>query len=404
MHVAVVFGGPSVEHDVSIITAQQVMAVLDQSHEVVPVYVAPDGAFWTGDALRDVASFAAQPPKDARPIELRLGTRTPFVEPASGRFAKDRPVAVDVVVNAIHGTGGEDGKLLGALELSGVPYVGRGVAAAAVAMDKHLAKAVVAAAGIEVLPHELVARSRWEQDPEGVKAAARAQGATVVVKPATLGSSIGVARVETDDDDALTDALDLALELDRQAVIEPFAAGATELNVAVVGRPDGELLVSEVERPLGGEELLSFEDKYLRGGGGGKGGGAKGSGGGAKGAGGGGAKDGGSMAAQDRVIPADVPDAWRDAVKDAAQRAHRALRLAGVVRYDFFVLDDGARVCLNEPNTVPGSFAFYLFEAIGVTFPQLLDRLLQIAVEEQREERSTTRSFESSLLGLHIPS
>ena len=384
--VGVLFGGPSVEHDVSIITAQQAMAVLGERHEVIPLYLAADGRLWTGEALRDVAAFATQPPTGARPIELRIGGSTPFVEPGGGRFSKPKDVHVDVVINAIHGTGGEDGTLLGALELAQVPYVGRGVTAAAVGMDKHLAKLVIKAAGIDVLDHERIERAEWEADPDAVVRRARERfPGDAVVKPVTLGSSIGVARCT--DEHELREALELAFELDRQAIVEPFATGAVELNVAVLGRPGEIVAVSEVERPIGSESGLSFEDKYMSAGG--------------KGAKGSSDKTGG-MAAQDRVIPADVDPAWREAVKERAVRAHHALRLAGVTRFDFFVLDDGARFVLNEPNTVPGSFAFYLFEPVGLPFDELVERLIDIAVAESREERSTTRVFESALLSLHL--
>ena len=385
--VGVLFGGPSVEHDVSIITAQQAMAVLAERHEVVPLYVAGDGRMWTGDALRDVGAFASQPPAGGTPIELRIGGATPFVEPPSGRFAKQKDVHVDVVINAIHGTGGEDGKLLGALELAQVPYVGRGVAAAAVGMDKHLAKLVAKAAGVDVLEHERIERSDCEADAGAVVRRARERfPGESVVKPATLGSSIGVARCSSEDD--LREALELAFELDRQAIVEPFATGAVELNVAVLGRPGEIVAVSEVERPIGSDSGLSFEDKYLHAGG--------------KAAKGGGGDKTGGMAAQDRIIPADVDPAWREAVKERAVRAHHALRLAGVTRFDFFVLDDGARFVLNEPNTVPGSLAFYLFEPVGLPFHELTERLIEIALAESREERSTTRTFESALLSLHL--
>jgi D-alanine-D-alanine ligase len=403
--VAVVFGGTSVEHDVSIITAQQVMAVLGERHEVVPIYIAIDGRWWTGPELLSIESFASQPPAGARPLELRLGSRTPFVEPSTSRLRRDQEVPVDVVINAIHGTSGEDGTLLGALELAGIPYAGRGVTAAAVSMDKHLAKVVVADAGVDVLEHLRIERYEWEQSPAEVLARVRERfGGDVVVKPVTLGSSVGVQRCAPDGGE-LEEALELAFELDRQAMVEPFAAGAVELNVAVLGRPGEELVVSEVERPIGGEGGLSFEDKYLRGGAKGKRGGAPAKGKRAVAAGGAGAKgagEGGGMAAADRVIPADVDPAWREAVKERAVAAHRALRLAGVVRYDFFVLDDGARFVLNEPNTVPGSFAFYLFDAIGFGFDALVERLIEIALAESREERSTTRAFESALLSLHV--
>lgn len=415
--VGVVFGGPSVEHDVSIITAQQAMAVLSERHAVIPLYVGKDGRWWTGEELREVSAFTQSPPRGARPVQLRLGSPdAPFVEPSTSRLRGDRALPIGVVLNAIHGTGGEDGALLGALELSGLPHAGRGVAAFAVGMDKHLAKTVLKEAGIDVLPHRRIERGEWEDDRAAVLSdLAQHFPPPVVVKPATLGSSIGVARCESAAE--VEEALELAFELDRQAVVEPFATGAIELNCAVLGRPGGELRVSEVERPLGSADGLTFEDKYLSAGGG-KGGGAKGAeggknapataGGGAKGATGGGAKGGESgagMASADRVIPADVPPELRARVQREAEKAHRALRVAGVVRYDFFVLgaEDPAtaRIVVNEPNTVPGSFAFYLFEPTGLPFPDLLDELLAIGLAEAREERSTTRSFQSALIDRH---
>jgi D-alanine-D-alanine ligase len=407
--VGVVFGGPSVEHDVSIITAQQAMAVLSERHAVIPLYVGKDGRWWTGEELRDVAAFTQSPPRGARPLELRIGApEGPFFEPSTSRLRGDRALPISVVLNAIHGTGGEDGALLGALELAGIPHSGRGVAAFAVGMDKHLAKTVLKEAGLDVLTHRRIERGEWEQDRGAVLSSVEGEiPLPVVVKPATLGSSIGVARCERAEQ--VEEALELAFELDRQAIVEPFATGAIELNCAVLGRPGGELRVSEVERPLGSAEGLTFEDKYLSAGGGkdGSGSGAKG-GGGAKGATAGGAKagtagsgGGAGMASADRVIPADVDPELRERVRAEAEKAHRALRVAGVVRYDFFVMDDGARIVVNEPNTVPGSFAFYLFEPKGLPFPDLLDELLAIGLAEAREERSTTRSFASALIDRH---
>ena len=399
--VGVVFGGPSVEHDVSVITAQQAIAVLSARHDPIPLYVARDGAWHTGDALKDVAAFATDPPEGGEPVELRLGRRdAPFATPARGRFRSDEPVHVDVVLNAIHGTGGEDGALLGALELAQLPFVGGGVGPAAVAMDKAIAKAVFRDHGIDVLDHHAADRDEWDADRKAVADAIEARGFPCFVKPVSLGSSIGVSRCESRDE--LEDALELGFELDRRVIVEAAAEGAIEVNCAVLGRPGGEYRPSEVEQPIGGGAGLTFEDKYLRGGGAGKGGGAA-KGAPAKGASGGGAKDGGGMAGQDRLIPAPIPGKLRERIRETATSAHRALRFAGVARYDFFVFgdDDDARIVLNEPNTVPGSFAFYLFEPIGLPFADLLDELLAIAHAEAREARATTRSFDSVLLQMH---
>ena len=394
MRVAVCFGGPSVEHDVSIISAAQLMSVLEARHEVVPVYMARDGRWWTGDALRDIGSFGSDEPSGAEPCELRLGSRSlSFFVPATSRLGRDRQLPVDAVICAVHGTGGEDGSLLGALEVSGFPYVGGGVGPAAVAMDKWLGKLVFQAAGVEVAPHTLIHREDFARDREAVvQGAAAAQGTPCYAKPASLGSSIGVARAN--DAHELDEALELCFELDRAALVEPALDDATEVNVAILGGPGSELRVSAIEQPVRGDEAaLSFEDKYLRGAG--KGG--------QKGAGGAKGEAGGEgMAGQDRIIPAPISETAAERVTEAAKAAHRALGFFGVVRYDFFLYDGGEpRVVLNEANTVPGSFAFYLFEPVGVSFDELADTLLDIAMSEAAERRATTRTFDSVLISQH---
>jgi D-alanine-D-alanine ligase len=396
LRVAVLFGGPSVEHDVSIISAQQLIAVMAPKHEPIPVYLARDGRWWTGDALREVGAFGADHPEGAEPCELRLGRDgAPFAAPGGSRFKSDRDLRVDAAICAIHGTGGEDGSLLGALELSGIPYVGGGVAAAAVAMDKRLGKLVFREAGVDVCPHTVIHREEWSGDREAALRRAGEQGLPCYVKPVSLGSSIGVARVNEPGE--LEEALELCFELDLTALVEPALDDYVEVNVAILGSRATGLRASEVEQPVReAEAALSFEDKYLRGGE--KGGDAK--------SGGGGAKEGASegMASADRIIPAPISDAAAEALVDAAKRAHHGLGFFGVVRYDFFLKDpEGGppEVVLNEANTVPGSFAFYLFEPAGLPFPELADQLLDIAFAEAAERRATTRTFESVLIAAH---
>ena len=396
LRVAVLFGGPSVEHDVSIISAQQLMAAMEPRHEPIPVYLARDGRWWTGDQLRDIGAFGSEDPAGAEPCELRMGRDgAPFAVPGGSRFKGDRDLQVDAAICAIHGTGGEDGGVLGALELSGIPYVGGGVAAAAVAMDKRLGKLVFQEAGVEVCPHAVIHRRDWTGDREGALRRAGEQGMPCYVKPASLGSSIGVARVTQPGE--LEEALELCFELDLTALVEPALDDFVEVNVAILGSRGTELRASEVEQPVrDAEAALSFEDKYLRSGG--KGGESKG---------GGGTKEGGGsegMASADRIIPAPISPAAAEALVAAAKRAHLGLGFFGVVRYDFFLKDpEGGepRVVLNEANTVPGSFAFYLFEPAGVSFPDLADALLEIAFSEAAERRATTRTFESVLIAEH---
>jgi D-alanine-D-alanine ligase len=395
LRVAVLFGGPSVEHDVSIISAQQLIAVMEPKHEPIPVYLARDGRWWTGDALREIGSFGDDEPAGAEPCELRLGRDgSPFAVPGGSRFKGDRDLQVDAAICAIHGTGGEDGSLLGALELSGVPYVGGGVAAAAVAMDKRLGKLVFKEAGVDVCPHTVIHRDEWSADRQATLTRAAEQGLPCYVKPVSLGSSIGVARVTQPGE--LEEALELCFELDLTALVEPALDDYVEVNVAILGSRGTGLRASEVEQPVReAEAALSFEDKYLRGA-------AKG----AEAKAGSGAKAGGSegMASADRLIPAPISPAAAEALVAAAKRAHLGLGFFGVVRYDFFLKDpeDGEpQVVLNEANTVPGSFSFYLFEPAGLPFPELADALLDVAFAEAAERRATTRTFESVLIAEH---
>ncbi|MEZ5078971.1 MAG: hypothetical protein R2725_16195 [Solirubrobacterales bacterium] len=398
--IGVCFGGPSVEHDVSIISAEQLMAALAERHQPVPIYLARDGRFWTGEPLRKVEAFGeGDVPQGAEPCELRLGRAdgAGFVVPSTSRLRGDRYLRLDAVINAIHGTGGEDGALLGALEHTEIPYAGGGVGPAAAAMNKATAKAVFRAAGIEVNPDVVVDRGEHSREPGATLARARERiGLPCFVKPISLGSSIGVSRCG--DEAELEEAFELGFELDRGILVEPALDEAIEINCAVLGRPDGELRASVCEQPVKGEEMLGFEEKYMSGGGS-KGSGAKGaeSGGGAKG-------EGGGMASQDRLIPAPIPESLTVAIQETAVRAQRALGFAGVSRYDFLVTDpEGeARVVLNEANTVPGSFSFYLFEPDGLGFPELAEALIDIALVEAAERRGTTRTFDSILLATYL--
>lgn len=393
--IGVCFGGPSVEHDVSIISAAQLIAALAERHEPVPIYLARDGRWWTGEALRRVEAFGEDVPAVAEPCELRLGRADGacFVRPSSSRLRGDQPLRLDAVINAIHGTGGEDGALLGALDHTEIPYAGGGVGAAATAMNKATAKAVFRAAGIEVNPDVAIDRGEHARDPGAALARAReAVGLPCFVKPISLGSSIGVSRCASEAE--LEEAFELGFELDRAVLVEPALDAAVEINCAVLGRPDGELRASVCEQPVKGEAMLGFEEKYMSGG---KGGGAKGADGAAKG-------EGGGMASQDRLIPAPIPDRLTARIQETAVRAQRALGFAGVSRYDFLVEDPSgeARVVLNEANTVPGSFSFYLFEPQGLSFAGLADELIDVALAEAAERRATTRSFDSILLETYV--
>ena len=383
LRVGVAFGGRSVEHDVSIITGLQAFEVLSERHRPIPIYIARSGRWYTGDALRDLALYQSDgedPPAEEVHFDLHRGR---LLREGSGgsilrRRSAPEPVDLDVVVLATHGTQGEDGCLSGALELARLPYVGPPVGAAAAAMDKATTKAILAQADLPALEHLALRREQWEQDRGALAVLAQQRFAfPLYVKPASLGSSVGVSRCASEAE--LLDALELVFELDRVCLVEPAVEGGIEVNCAVIGRPGAEPRTSVCEQPVAGEGFLSFEDKYMRGG--------KGTG---------GAKDQGMAAAQ-RLIPAPIDDSLTERIQDLAKRTFTAFGCAGVTRVDF-LLDAERNVYVNELNTIPGSFSFYLWEPAGVPFADLMDELIDLALADHREKLRTTTVFGSNLL------
>jgi D-alanine-D-alanine ligase len=383
--VGVAFGGRSVEHDVSILTGLQALGALEERHSPMPIYIARSGRWFTGDALRELSVYQQDPPSrgagggdpDAEEVNFDLHNgRLLRASSGGSTLLRSRrspePVELDVVVLATHGTQGEDGCLQGALELARIPYVGPPVGAAAAAMDKITTKAILAQAGLPALDHLALRRADWESDRAG--ALARAGAAfefPVYVKPASLGSSVGVSRCATETE--LSDALELGFELDRACLVEPAVEGGMEVNCAVIGRPGVAPRASLCEQPVAAESFLSFEDKYM-----------------------GGAKNEGMKGAQ-RLIPAPLSDALTAEVKELAKRAFTAFSCTGVTRVDFLV-DASERVWVNELNTIPGSFSFYLWEPAGLPFSDLMDELIDLALNDHREKLATTTVFSTNLL------
>ena len=378
----VAFGGRSVEHDVSIITGLQAVAVLEERHAPIPIYIARSGRWYTGEALRELSVYqrdGGDPQAEEVNFDLHNGRLLPvaggggsLLRPRRAAGRASQSIELDVVVLATHGTQGEDGCLQGALELARLPYVGPPVGAAAAAMDKVMTKAVLAQAGLPALGHVALRREEW--DLQKRHAPPRARGVfdfPVYAKPASLGSSVGVRRCK--DEAELLDALELCFELDRVCLLEPAVEGGIEVNCAVIGRPGVEPRASVCEQPVAAEDFLSFEDKYMSG-----------------------AKQEGMKGAQ-RLIPAPLPEELTAQVQDLAKRAFTAFGCAGVTRVDFLI-DSQQRVYINELNTIPGSFSFYLWEPAALPFADLMDELIDFAVAEQQEGLRTTTVFATNLL------
>jgi D-alanine-D-alanine ligase len=381
LSVGVVFGGRSVEHDVSIVTAHQAMAVLRERHTVVPIYITREGRWLSSPRLDDLALYESKRWEEVGeeafipPVAGYGGLLSP-----GGRLRGSRRIPVDVVVPCIHGTFGEDGTLQGLLELAGLAYTGSGVVGSALGMDKVAMKAAFRSGGLPVVGHVLV--EVGELDARGEDVLDQIESALaypVFVKPARLGSSVGIARAPGRVE--LAAALDVARRYDRRILVEPSMEGCVEVNCSVLGAPGAPARASVCERPVAWEEFLTFSDKYLRGG---------------KDA--PGAKAAEGMAGQQREIPARISDALTKQVQDNAIGAFRAVDAAGVARIDSFVREETGETWVMEINTTPGSLAFYLWEASGVRFDSLLDEMIDIALDVHARKDDLMFSFDSGML------
>jgi D-alanine-D-alanine ligase len=379
--VGVVFGGRSVEHDVSIITAHQMMEALEAaSCNVVPIYVTREGRWLSAPGLNDLEVYRKRRWDEVGeesfipPISGYGGLQIP-----GGRLRGPKRIPLDVVVPAIHGTFGEDGTLQGLLELADIPYTGPNVTGSAVGMDKVAMKAAFRAAGLPVVPDVLVEIESFDRDRDAVVGSIEtAIGYPVFVKPVKAGSSVGIGKAT--DRAKLIETIDVARRYDRRLLVEKSMEGCIEVNCSVLGGAGREPRVSVCEQPVPWEEFLSFQDKYMRGG---KGGGSSKSEG---------------MASQERRIPAPISDALTKEVQENALKAFRSIDGAGVARVDSFVDQSAERTWVMEINTTPGSFSFYLWEASGLSFPELAREMVDIAVDAHRAKSDLLFSFDSGML------
>lgn len=387
LRVGMIFGGRSVEHEVSVLTAHQAIAALPRDkYTPVPIYISKAGQWFTGDALLDLKNFTDLEKLQtlAEPTTFSADATQPGLLPRraperkglfGGRAAAEQTVEpLDIAFPLLHGSHGEDGTMQGLLELADLPYTGCGVEASAIGMDKLMTKLALRAAGVPVLPDYALSRVRWQREPdqviEEIEAAFRYP---VFVKPVSLGSSIGVTNAE--DRVALRFAIDVAATYDSRVMVEPAQQNVVEINCSVLGN-EVEARASVCERPVSAG-TLSYEEKYLKGG---KGDGMKGA---------------------RRIIPADINEELTRGIQERAVQAFRAIGAAGVARVDFLVRPEEDTFYVNEINTIPGSLSFYLWEPSGVTFPELLTTMISYAQTRYREKRRSTFSFSSSLLSVN---
>ena len=373
--VGILFGGRSVEHEVSVITALQIIENMDKTlYRPVAIYVNKEGEWLTGESLLDFENYKNKNFKDAKRIILSPNHNDGnlYLHPEkSGIFGKKIVEAIDIFFPAFHGTNGEDGSAQGLLELINKPYVGAGVLGSSVGMDKILMKDVYKANNIPVVDYIWFYRSEWEEDKDSIiNRIENNLGYPVFVKPSNLGSSIGISKAKNRE--TLEVGLEVAASYDRKIIVEKAVENPREINCAVMGY-DNKVEASLCEEPLGWTEILSFSDKYLR-------------------------KDGKKTgdSSLNRAIPADLEPAKIAEIEDLAKKAFTVIDAKGNARIDF-LLDKDGKVFVNEINTLPGSVAFYLWEGRGYSFKDLINKMIDIAIVTKEEKDNNMYIYESNL-------
>ncbi len=373
----IAFGGASPEHEVSVLTAMQVIAALEENeaYHLKPLYITKTGRWLTGNLLLDLKNF-----EDLKRLEKQcipcsfaqneLGQAV-LQEGENAFFSKAKRTSIHAVLAAFHGSTGENGAFQGVCETYNVPYTGSGVMGSAAGMDKVTAKTLCSAHKIPVVDGIDFYETDWVSKSSSILSSIKKLGYPVIVKPVHLGSSIGVKIASNEE--SLVEAVETAFRYDAHILVEKVIKPLHEINCSVLGSTQ-QHDVSVCERPLGKEEMLSFQDKYM-------------SEGGAKG-----------MASADRIIPADIPDELAKKIQDTASQVFRILSCSGLARLDFLVNADTQQFYFNEINTIPGSFSFYLWKESAVSFSDLINRLIAIAIQTHKEKNGRIISYETNLL------
>ena len=375
--VGVIFGGETVEHEVSIISAVQAMKhINEEKYEIVPIYMAKDRTWYTGNMLKDIDVYRDfdSLKKYAKKVVLTKKNNQYILQKIDGIFRKE-VTDIDVMLPIVHGHGAEDGTLQGYFETLGVPYVGSNVLGSALGQDKVVMKQVMKEENLPIVDYIWFFDTEYEMNHEEINKKISKIGFPVVVKPATLGSSVGISFVKKEEE--LEDAIAEAITYDSKIVVEKAVQNMVEVNASVIGNYEFQE-VSVLEEVMGADEFLSYRDKYL---GGGK---VKGA---SKG-----------MASTNRIVPARLDEATTKEVGEIAKKVFRTLNLNGVCRIDFLIDKKANEIYVNEPNTIPGSLSFYLWDKCGKDYTKLLDEIITLGLRRYKDESKKVRSFESNIL------
>lgn len=371
--IAVIFGGRSAEHDISIITAH--IPIIDSlkaagNFDIWPLYITKAGDWYADKAMNDLAFFKQSNFETAlkrqKKVRLLFDNGLEFIWPG----LREKKVKIDVVFPAMHGTYGEDGSLMGLLRMAKVPFVGCDMAASAVAMDKAFTKQVLSAEGISVTPFVWFTKSDYEKSKNSFLERIAKLRYPLFVKPVHLGSSIGITKIK--EDSQLENSVEVALHYDDKVLVEEGVENLIEVTLPIIG--NDELQLASVERPLRKTEFFEFKDKYLSGG-----------------------KGRGVNSAYSE-IPANIGDELTKQVQELGKKTYKTLGCSGIVRVDFLIDSSIKKIFVNEVNTLPGSLYYHNWRKSGVSGVELVTTLIKLAEERFAEQQKLTRTFPSDIL------
>lgn len=378
IRVGVFFGGKSVEHEVSVISGLQAYNSFDRDkYEPIPIYITKDNELYTGEAIGEIANYKNIPAllqKSVRIFFMCEQGQLQLIRYPVKKMGNSVVAQIDVAFPVVHGANVEDGSLQGFLRHYNIPFVGCDVAASAVTMDKYVMKTVLKDNDIPILDCVTMNVREYERDEEAsYNKVENRISYPVIIKPVNLGSSVGIKVAK--DREGLKEALEYAFTFGPRVLIERAIMNLREINCAVLGDYE-HAEASECEEPISSDEILSYEDKYVAAGKGGSEG----------------------MRTAKRELPANLTPEKREEIRRLAVKTFQVLNCNGVARIDFMIDRDTDQVYVNEINPIPGSLAFYLWEALGKPYAKLLDDMVNLALKREREEKSVMTSFDTNIL------
>lgn len=375
--VGVIFGGQTVEHEVSVISAVQAMNYMNQDkYDIIPIYIAKDRTWYTGKMLMEIDVYKdfESLKKYAKKVTMVRKDGVFYLQTLG--FLKKVVSEIDIVFPIVHGNTMEDGTIQGYLETLGIPYVGSHILGSALGQDKVVMKQVMASSDIPVVPYLWFYDNEFLENREDIEYKVNKLGYPVIVKPASLGSSVGIGMAKTSSE--LNSCVAEAIKYDSKIIVEKVVENLVEVNCSVLGNYEVQE-VSAIEEVMSVNEFLTYKDKYV---GNAKGGKSKG------------------MASTNRIIPARINKKQEEFVRSLAVDTFKVLNLSGVCRIDFLIDKLKDKVYVNEPNTIPGSLAFYLWEPVGKSYPELLDDLINLAIKDYKNRSKKTNSFDTNILSM----